>query len=114
MCDAVSAPWGREGAGPRRTRGVSPEKNLIECPGRRGGRAADRTGLENQLTPAANLDKDRTSNTSAPVLASCLALLSETIPDLARIVQVWPSLPEAFRQALLALIEVNENGRGQP
>jgi hypothetical protein len=37
-------------------------------------------------------------------LASCLALLAGKDPDLARVVEYWPNLPEHIRLAIKALI----------
>jgi hypothetical protein len=37
-------------------------------------------------------------------LASCLALLAQKSPDLARVFDAWPTLPEPIRRAILALI----------
>ena len=33
------------------------------------------------------------------------ALLRETDPDLARVIDAWPSLPEAIKRAVLALVQ---------
>jgi hypothetical protein len=38
-------------------------------------------------------------------LASCLALLQEKDPDLAQVVERWPNLPDAIRQAVKALVK---------
>jgi hypothetical protein len=34
-----------------------------------------------------------------------LALLAKKSPDLARVVEAWPDLPEAIRRAILALVQ---------
>jgi hypothetical protein len=37
-------------------------------------------------------------------LAECLALLAQESPELARIVEAWPTLPEAIKNAIVALV----------
>jgi hypothetical protein len=80
---------------------------------RRGGRAADCTGLENQCAgetqadASTNLSISSNANpkNSAAVLASCLALLARKSPDLALVVERWDTLPEALRAGILAMID---------
>jgi hypothetical protein len=42
---------------------------------------------------------------SLHVLASCLALLAEKSPELACVVEAWPTLPDHIRKAIIALVE---------
>jgi hypothetical protein len=48
----------------------------------------------------------------APVpLAQSLARDSQIDPDLARIIDAWPRMPEEIRKAMLALAEIDTNAR---
>jgi len=38
-------------------------------------------------------------------LASHLALLCQKSPDLGRVIEAWPTLPDHIRKAILALVE---------
>jgi hypothetical protein len=40
----------------------------------------------------------------APALAACLQEKPALDPDLARVVNAWPKLPEAIRAAMLAMV----------
>ena len=59
---------------------------------------------DNGLSPS----KAATSDNSDSVLASCLAMIRETSPDLACIVAAWHTLPEAVRVGILAMVRAME------
>ena len=40
-------------------------------------------------------------------LADCLALLRRESPDLARVVEAWPTLADPIRRAILAMVEAS-------
>jgi hypothetical protein len=71
----------------------------------------DRAGIE----PATYRFSDRhrlfasgnqllTSDNTPDVLASCLALVARTAPDLALVVERWDALPEAVRAGIVAMV----------
>src|SRR5262245_20696370 len=90
-----------------------PAKSPHNSTVRRDGRAADITGLENRSNhpPHICLSLEVSTKSSKPagsghdVLASCLALLTQQHPDLARVLARWPSLHAAFKAAVLAIVE---------
>jgi len=46
-----------------------------------------------------------TSENDPERLAFCLALLARKSPDLARLIDAWPTLPAALRAGILAMID---------
>ena len=47
-------------------------------------------------------------------LASCLAFLTEKYPDLTPVIDAWPDLPDAIKEAILTMvscISINVKGR---
>ena len=46
-------------------------------------------------------------------LASCLAFLQEKHPDLAKVIDTWPDLPEAIQAAILAMVETSTKPKGK-
>src|SRR5262245_41795219 len=59
---------------------------------------------ENVVTSSSSTLSDNATSHGEDVLASCLALLAKESPDLARVIEVWPALPDAICRAVLALI----------
>jgi len=63
-------------------------------------------GLEQDTVTAC--DSNDLANPPIPSAAECAALSVETPridPDLARVVEAWPDLPEAVRAGITAMIE---------
>ena len=59
---------------------------------------------DNGVSPAETGSSDNVNS----VLASCLAIIRETSPDLATIVAAWHTLPEAVRVGILAMVRAME------
>jgi hypothetical protein len=78
---------------------------------RRGAGADERTGFENRrgsdVTPA----ETSTSEIPDDYLAEYLALLGEKQPDLGAVVKAWPTLPEAVKAGILAMVKASGQGR---
>jgi hypothetical protein len=55
-------------------------------------------------TPQAKVNTPVTATTENP-LAQSLAREIEKCPELARLIEAWPSLPEALKTGILAMIE---------
>ncbi len=58
--------------------------------------------------PEASCDSDEMR------LASCLAFISSKYPDWASVIDAWPSLPEAIRAAILAMVQTATKPKGEP
>src|SRR5262249_37780730 len=86
----------------------------VDVIGRKAGRALpspSRTRTYNKPVNSRNMPGPNplpanTSDDGAPGVALCLAQTEETPidPDLLRVVQAWPDLPDAIRRAVLALV----------
>jgi hypothetical protein len=92
--------------GGRRVQSESPENDAVfaEFPGfgsvcTSGGVP----GLQNQWAKATSLSETASSANDAENLAFCLARKS---PDLAKVIEAWPTLPDHIRKAILALVEM--------
>ena len=48
---------------------------------------------------------------SESVLASCLAQIVQKHPDLARLIEAWPTLPKQHKTKIMELVEEHSNGR---
>ena len=76
---------------------------------RRGRLERPTVGLEIQSTSDVSGEITSTCDRSKSVLAECLALLSETRPDLAALIGAWDSLPKAIRAGIQALIQAAQS-----
>ena len=82
----------------------------------RGGEGGSRTHGDLATTPvfktgpqsAQAVANKGTYDSGNSDLASHLALLAEKSPGLAAVVKAWPSLPEAVRAGILAMVKVAE------
>jgi hypothetical protein len=72
---------------------------------RRGGRAADCTGLENRSPTSVKPSHADTSEDPEKNLAFCLALLAQKSADLALVVERWERLPEPIRAGIVAMVK---------
>jgi hypothetical protein len=74
---------------------------------RRGGRAADCTGLENRLLESTSTSESCISGFSEKDLAFCLALLARKSADLALVVERWDALPVAVKAGIMAMVNAS-------
>ena len=90
---------------------VDPEKEVFSANNamRRGRLERPTVGLEIQSTSDVSGEITSTCDRRNSVLAECLALLSETRPDLATVVGAWDSLPKAIRAGIQALIQAAQS-----
>jgi hypothetical protein len=63
------------------------------------------TGFEDQGPLTLSAYTPGSSEQQAKTWAFCLALLTQKTPDLARIIEAWPTLPLALRAGILAMID---------
>ncbi len=56
------------------------------------------------IDPAAPSTCDGTADS----LVSCLVFLEQNDPELAAIVSAWPTLPEAVRRGILAMVKASD------
>ncbi len=81
----------------RRRRGVRIDRRV-----RRGGRAAERAGLENRYTEIVTDDQNKTCDEGPEVLAPGL----REDADLRSVVEAWSDLDEPIRAAIVQLCRV--------
>ena len=62
-------------------------------------------GLRIRCKLPESLSPSKTCDNGENVLASCLAFLSEKMPDLACVIEAWDGLPEAVRAGILAMVK---------
>ena len=62
-------------------------------------------GLANRNTDSGSDDNTSTYDSDADFLVSCLVFLQRNCPDLAIVVDAWPTLPEALRAEIVAKIK---------
>ncbi len=62
-------------------------------------------GLKVRRTTDECPDSETTCDNPPEPLAQTLARETQIDPDLARVIDAWPELPEAIRRAMLALVE---------
>ncbi len=62
-------------------------------------------GLGNNPGSLATSSTPATCDNHEKVLASCLALLTRTSPDLAKVVEHWDALPEPVRAGIVAMVQ---------
>ena len=56
-------------------------------------------------------DAANTSGDADSVLADCLAFLAEKMPDLAAVIEAWPTLPDPIRTGILAMVQATMDPR---
>ena len=63
----------------------------------------DETATQTKSDKALN---EMTANDALSVLAHRLALLVQESPDLALVIDAWPTLPEAVKTGIMALVSI--------
>ena len=61
--------------------------------------------LKRPLLDSVRPDRQSTYTPPAETFVTCLAILGQTDPQLERVAEAWPALPEHLRAAILALVE---------
>jgi hypothetical protein len=62
-------------------------------------------GIEPHTTKTQGISQHALTQNQSSVLPSSLAFLLQKYPDLAAIVEAWPTLPEHIKAAVMALIK---------
>ena len=63
------------------------------------------TDLQSVAHKTQVIEKTDTYEHEGKNLADCLALLVQQCPDLTQIIEAWPSLPEAVKAGILAMVK---------
>jgi hypothetical protein len=61
-------------------------------------------GLKVRSDDSPTIANESTYDYSQNDLASCLALLAQTRPELAKVVEAWDTLPDAVRAGMIAMV----------
>ena len=59
-----------------------------------------------------SLSKQGVTQEPTPDLASCLAFLHEQEPDLAALIEAWPTLPDAIKAGIQAMVRAAQDRGG--
>jgi hypothetical protein len=83
---------------------------------RRGGDSNSRypcgqTGFRNQLDADASNDTGASCDPATTGLPASLRIALEQCPELAKLIESWPHLPQSMRIGIIAMVESSAKGR---